>query len=152
MIGSDMEKVKAKIVKVVMSKEWSIKEIMNLDDSLNEMLDEMYSDLPIKLIMSLLDERLLLEIREDFMYHANLYAKKIVSSYLDDATVDLKTSAKLNTKEWVENDNNITVEIDNEFNKPIESNDEIPEKVKEMIKADAKQLTVEEMKDRGMID
>tara|TARA_R110002020_G_scaffold323300_1_gene539041 strand:- start:456 stop:932 length:477 start_codon:yes stop_codon:yes gene_type:complete len=153
MIGSDKVKVRQKIERVVMGHEWSIKEIMNLDDSLSDMLDEMYDDLSLRLVISLLDESLLKEIREDFMYNATQYAKQIVSSYLDDATVDLKTSAKLNMKEMVENDNNNTFEIDNE---PIEANEsedvEVTEQVRDMIRADVKQLTVEEMKERGMVD
>ena len=150
MIGSDKEKVKAKIVKVVMSKEWSIKEIMNLDNSLHELLDEMYGGLSLKLIVSLLDENLLQEIYDDFMFNATQYAKQIVSSYLDDATVDLKSSSKLNMKEFIENDNNNTDGLDSEITE--EDEDEGQEQIKEMIRADVKQLTVEEMKERGMVD
>ena len=149
MIGSNEDKVKAKIEKAVMSKEWSIKEIMNLDDSLNEILNEMYNDLSLKLVVSLLDENLLREIHDDFMFNATKYAKQVVSSYLDDATVDLKTSAKLNMREMVENDNNNTDELDSEI---VEEYDEGQEQIKEMIRADVKQLTVEEMKERGMVD
>jgi len=152
MIGSNKDKVKAKIVKVVMNKEWSIKEIMNLDDSLQEILEELYKGLSTPLIISLLDSRLMQEIEEDFMYNATTYAKQIVSSYLDEATVDLKTS-KLGIKEWVRNDNNNTDVLDDE---PIEDNegeiDEGKEQIKEMIRADVKQLSLEEMKERGMVD
>ena len=152
MIGSNKDKVKAKIEKVVMNKEWSIKEIMNLDDSLHEILEELYKGLSLNLVVSLLDSRLMQEIEEDFMYNATTYAKQIVSSYLDEATVDLKTS-KLGIKEWVRNDNNNTDVLDDE---PIEDNegeiDEGKEQIKEMIRADVKQLSLEEMKERGMVD
>lgn len=152
MIGSNKDKVKAKIEKVVMNKEWSIKEIMNLDDSLQEILEELYKGLSTPLIISLLDSRLMQEIEEDFMYNATTYAKQIVSSYLDEATVDLKTS-KLGTKEWARNDNNNTDVLDDE---PIEDNedeiDEGQEQIKEMIRADVKQLSLKEMKERGMVD
>ena len=152
MIGSNKDKVKAKIEKVVMNKEWSIKEIMNLDDSLHEILEELYKGLSLNLVVSLLDSRLMQEIEEDFMYNATTYAKQIVSSYLDEATVDLKTS-KLGIKEWVRNDNNNTDVLDDE---PIKDNegeiDEGKEQIKEMIRADVKQLSLEEMKERGMVD
>ena len=152
MIGSNKDKVKAKIEKVVMNKEWSIKEIMNLDDSLHEILEELYKGLSLSLVVSLLDSRLMQEIEEDFMYNATTYAKQIVSSYLDEATVDLKTS-KLGIKEWARNDNNNTDVLDDE---PIKDNegeiDEGKEQIKEMIRADVKQLSLEEMKERGMVD
>ena len=152
MIGSNKDKVKAKIVKVVMNKEWSIKEIMNLDDSLQEILEELYKGLSTPLIISLLDSRLMQEIEEDFMYNATTYAKQIVSSYLDEATVDLKTS-KLNTGDWAGNDNNDTDVLDDEpIEDKIEDEIEGQEHIKEMIRADVKQLSLEEMKERGMVD
>jgi hypothetical protein len=148
MIGSNKDKVRAKIEKVVMNKEWSIKEIMNLDDSLHKILEELYEGLSLKLIVSLLDSKLMQEIEEDFMYNATAYAKQVVSSYLDEATVDLKTS-KLNVG-VLENDNNNTDGLDSEITE--EDEDEGQEQIKEMIRADVKQLSLEEMKERGMVD
>ena len=42
--------------------------------------------------------------------------------------------------------------IEEEMEDDEEDIEEVPQQVKDMIKADAKQLTVEEMKDMGMVD
>jgi len=155
MIGSD--RVIKDIESRVMGHHWTVKSIMNLEVELREILIKSFSEMSMGSIVDFCGEEVQKIIKEEFMDRAIIHASKMVSSYLDDAVVDLKSSAKL---EWIENDSDNTDRVDNETveSDSMESEDEpsedekVPTQIKEMIRGDFKQLSSDDLKSRGMID
>lgn len=147
MIGSELDKL-------IMNREWSLNDILNMDETVKLLVEELIHEMEIKTKYDIVKhasfaregsytvgEILLIVLKEELTDMVSL----TVNKYLKTATVNFSK----NDEEVVELSNDISdLEIIEETNieneKPIET-------LKDKIRKDVKQLDEKEMKQKGMI-
>ena len=140
------DKVEQYIMGKISEKKWAVRDIINLEQTAKVVADETFDELGFEDVFLFLDESAQEFIKEQFLTKASKFVRTTMAVFLEDAEVDISSSMRYSPESLVK-----TEEVIEEV---IEEEEEIPAitSLKDRIRADAKLLTGEEMKEQGMID
>jgi len=144
MISGD--KVEQFIMGKISDKKWAVRDIINLEQTAKVVADETFNELNFEDVFLFLDESAQEFIKEQFLTKASKFVRTTMAVFLEDAEVDISSSMRYSPEALVK-----TEEVIEEV---IEEEEEIPAitSLKDRIRADAKLLTGDEMREQGMID
>ena len=140
------DKVEQYIMGKISEKKWAVRDIINLEQTAKVVADESYKYLDFEDIFMFLDKTAQEFIKEQFLTKASKFVRTTMAVFLEDAEVDISSSMRYSPEALVK-----TEEVIEEV---IEEEEEIPAiaSLKDRIRADAKLLTGDEMREQGMID
>ena len=140
------DKVEQFIMGKISDKKWAVRDIINLEQTAKVVADETFNELNFQDVFLFLDESAQEFIKEQFLTKASKFVRTTMAVFLEDAEVDISSSLRYSPEALVK-----TEEVIEEV---IEEEEEIPAitSLKDRIRADAKLLTGDEMREQGMID
>jgi hypothetical protein len=140
------DKVEQFIMGKISDKKWAVRDIINLEQTAKVVADETFNELNFEDVFLFLDESAQEFIKEQFLTKASKFVRTTMAVFLEDAEVDISSSMRYSPEALVK-----TEEVIEEV---IEEEEEIPAitSLKDRIRADAKLLTGDEMREQGMID
>ena len=140
------DKVEQYIMGKISDKKWAVRDIINLEQTAKVVADETFNELNFEDVFLFLDESAQQFIKEQFLTKASKFVRTTMAVFLEDAEVDISSSMRYSPEALVK-----TEEVIEEV---IEEEEEIPAitSLKDRIRADAKLLTGDEMREQGMID
>jgi hypothetical protein len=140
------DKVEQFIMGKISDKKWAVRDIINLEQTAKVVADETFNELNFEDVFLFLDESAQQFIKEQFLTKASKFVRTTMAVFLEDAEVDISSSMRYSPEALVK-----TEEVIEEV---IEEEEEIPAitSLKDRIRADAKLLTGDEMREQGMID
>ena len=140
------DKVEQFIMRKISDKKWAVRDIINLEQTAKVVADETFNELNFEDVFLFLDESAQEFIKEQFLTKASKFVRTTMAVFLEDAEVDISSSMRYSPEALVK-----TEEVIEEV---IEEEEEIPAitSLKDRIRADAKLLTGDEMREQGMID
>jgi len=140
------DKVEQYIMGKISDKKWAVRDIINLEQTAKVVADETFDELGFEDVFLFLDESAQQFIKEQFLTKASKFVRTTMAVFLEDAEVDISSSMRYSPEALVK-----TEEVIEEV---IEEEEEIPAitSLKDRIRADAKLLTGDEMRQQGMID
>ena len=140
------DKVEQFIIGKISDKKWAVRDIINLEQTAKVVADETFNELNFEDVFLFLDESAQEFIKEQFLTKASKFVRTTMAVFLEDAEVDISSSMRYSPEALVK-----TEEVIEEV---IEEEEEIPAitSLKDRIRADAKLLTGDEMREQGMID
>ena len=140
------DKVEQFIMGKISDKKWAVRDIINLEQTAKVVADETFNELNFEDVFLFLDESAQEFIKEQFLTKASKFLRTTMAVFLEDAEVDISSSMRYSPEALVK-----TEEVIEEV---IEEEEEIPAitSLKDRIRADAKLLTGDEMREQGMID
>ena len=140
------DKVEQFIMGKISDKKWAVRDIINLEQTAKVVADETFNELNFQDVFLFLDESAQEFIKEQFLTKASKFVRTTMAVFLEDAEVDISSSMRYSPEALVK-----TEEVIEEV---IEEEEEIPAitSLKDRIRADAKLLTGDEMREQGMID
>ena len=140
------DKVEQFIMGKISDKKWAVRDIINLEQTAKVVADETFNELNFQDVFLFLDESAQEFIKEQFITKASKFVRTTMAVFLEDAEVDISSSMRYSPEALVK-----TEEVIEEV---IEEEEEIPAitSLKDRIRADAKLLTGDEMREQGMID
>jgi len=140
------DKVEQYIMGKISDKKWAVRDIINLEQTAKVVADETFDELDFQDVFMFLDKAAQQFIKEQFLDKASKFVRTTMAVFLEDAEVDISSSMRYSPEALIK-----TEEVIEEV---IEEEEEIPAitSLKDRIRADAKLLTGEEMKEQGMID
>jgi len=140
------DKVEQFIMGKISDKKWAVRDIINLEQTAKVVADETFEELNFEDVFVFLDESAQEFIKEQFLTKASKFVRTTMAVFLEDAEVDISSSMRYSPEALVK-----TEEVIEEV---IEEEEEIPAitSLKDRIRADAKLLTGDEMREQGMID
>ena len=140
------DKVEQFIMGKISDKKWAVRDIINLEQTAKVVADETFNELNFQDVFLFLDESAQEFIKEQFLTKASKFVRTTMAVFLEDAEVDISSSMRYSPEALVK-----TEEVIEEV---IEEEEEIPAitSLKDRIRADAKLLKGDEMREQGMID
>ena len=140
------DKVEQFIMGKISDKKWAVRDIINLEQTAKVVADETFEELNFEDVFVFLVKSAQEFIKEQFLTKASKFVRTTMAVFLEDAEVDISSSMRYSPEALVK-----TEEVIEEV---IEEEEEIPAitSLKDRIRADAKLLTGDEMREQGMID